>query len=782
MKKIYSLLFICSIFNFLAQDFQIDSMSRVNYNTLHNTQLNDIWGYTDELGNEYALVGARKGTSIVKITPPTNPIEVAWFPDSVSIWRDLSSWGNYAYVTTEAKAGLFIIDMNPLPQSTPTTTSFYKGPITNPWQSAHTLFIDNEGFAYIFGANRGNGGVIILDVHTDPMNPIEVGTFDNWYVHDGYVRNDTMYLAHIGEGFVSIVDITDKANPMLISTTVTPNNFTHNVWPNDATNVIFTTDETSNSFLTSYDISDPTNLVELDKIQDLPGSGTVIHNTHIRGNYAISSYYSSGIVVHDISRPTNLVEVGSYDTYPGISKQTRGCWGAFPFFSSGVVLATDMENGLFILKPNYLPARYIEGYISNANTAQALQGVSVKISGDEQTEKSKLSGQYATGIASGNSATLTYSKVGFYPQTHSVTIVAGQITIKNVALVPIPTFSVQISVKEFGSTTPVNDAFVRFKEIQTQFTDQSNGLGQVQFDMQYETVYEVQVEKWGKMAVCTTILVNQSNHSFDFELKPGYFDSFTFDQGWTSFGTSTTGKWERGEPATNHSYNVLPIYDYSGDCGNEVYITGNSSNPDPDFDDVDQGFVKLVSPTFDATIFPNAYLNYAISYFSGFSNNPSNDTLFIKLSNGIQEVEIQKAFGMSLSQIWLFNTEKIADLITPTSTMSLSLTTSDTDAVPTRNLVEAIFDNFWISDKDYTSLHEYNLTTSQLFPNPNNGSFDFQVQPELIGNNVAVFNQLGEKVFSTVIEKTNQNIEIINLASGMYTVVVGTDKIKMIVY
>jgi choice-of-anchor B domain-containing protein len=775
MKNLLLLILTSVIANFSAQNFQIDSISRVDYNVLHNTQLNDIWGYTDEVGNEYALVGARKGTSIVKITPPTNPIEVAWFPDSVSIWRDLSSWGNYAYVTTEAKAGLFIIDMNPLPAAAPTVTSFYKGPIVNPWQSAHTLFIDDEGFAYIFGANRGNGGVIILDVHTDPMNPIEVGIFDNWYVHDGYVRNDTMYLAHIGEGFVSVVDISDKANPVLISTRNTPNDFTHNVWPNDATNVIFTTDETSNSFLTSYDVSDPTNLVELDRIQDLPGSGTVIHNTHIRGNYAISSYYSSGIIVHDISRPTNLVEVGSYDTYPGISKLTKGCWGAFPFFTSGLVLATDMENGLFILKPNYQPARYIEGYVSDANTIQPLQGVSIVIAGDEQVEKSKLSGRYATGIASGATATLTYSKVGFYTQTHTVTITPSQITIKNVALVPIPTFPVQISVKEFGTNTPVNDAFVRFREIQTQFSDQTNGLGQVQFDMQYEAVYEVQIEKWGKNAICENVLVNQSNNNFTFELKPGYFDSFTFDHGWTSFGTSVTGKWERGEPITTYSYNVLPTTDYSGDCGNEVFVTGNGSNPNPDNDDVDQGFVKLVSPIFDGTIFPNAYLNYAISFFSGYAGNPSNDTLFVRLSNGAQEVEIQNVFGTNFANNWLFNTKKISDYLTPTTTMSISLKTSDTDAPATRNLVEAMFDNFWVSDKNYTEIEANDIQTLQLFPNPNNGTFEIITNESAIGLPLVILN-------ATTIEQTKQTFNNCELAAGIYIIVVGNEKLKMIVH
>ena len=34
------------------------------------------------------------------------------------------------------------------------------------------VFVDENGYAYVFGANRGNGGVIILDVFTN--NNIDV--------------------------------------------------------------------------------------------------------------------------------------------------------------------------------------------------------------------------------------------------------------------------------------------------------------------------------------------------------------------------------------------------------------------------------------------------------------------------------------------------------------------------------------------------------------------------------------------------------------------------------
>ena len=201
----YFVLITCWTFSQL----NVDSLSHISYQQLHGANLNDVWGYEDEMGNEYAIVGTSKGTSIVDISNPSNPVEIFWMPGTESIWRDPCVYGDYAYVTTEADDGLLIIDLSPLPQSTILPTSVYMGPPGQTWTSAHTCFCDDQGFAYVFGSNRGEGGVIILDITSNPMQPIEVGAFDTWYCHDGYVRNDTMYLAHIYEGFFSLVDVSN---------------------------------------------------------------------------------------------------------------------------------------------------------------------------------------------------------------------------------------------------------------------------------------------------------------------------------------------------------------------------------------------------------------------------------------------------------------------------------------------------------------------------------------------------------------------------------------------
>ena len=67
----------------------------------------------------------------------------------------------------------------------------------------------------------------------------------------------------------------------------------------------------TNSFLTSYDVSDPSNINELDKIQSNAGSGSIVHNTHIinvNGNdFAVTSWYRDGSTITDVSRPHNMI-------------------------------------------------------------------------------------------------------------------------------------------------------------------------------------------------------------------------------------------------------------------------------------------------------------------------------------------------------------------------------------------------------------------------------------------------------------------------------------------
>ena len=728
MKLLTSICLVAFSFVGYAQ-LNMTLKGQINYQQLHGTLLNDIWGYVDQQGNEYALVGAREGVSIVSLADPENPVEVHWHQGQNSVWRDLKTYGNYAYITTEAEAGLLIIDLSPLPNGPIVTEVYYDGPAGFEWESAHNLYIDEDGFCYIFGANRGNGGVIILDVATDPLNPIEVGVFDNWYVHDGYVRDNLMYLAHIFEGYLSVVDVSDKTNPVLLGTANTPSNFTHNIWPSDDGNYAFTTDEVSGAFLGAYDVSDPTNIVEVGRIQSSPGLGIIPHNVHVYQNWLVTSYYTDGVTVHDISRPHNMIEVGNYDTSPLQNTNYEGCWGAYPYLPSGLVLGTDMEEGLFVLQPDYKLGSYLEGFTFDASNSNALQGVSVNIQSNNQTASSNLSGAYATGLVGNGEYEVSFIKPLYFPQTHTVTLTEGEVTNLNVSLVPIPSFPLSVVVLEEGTNNPIFDAQVMLQVPLHETFINTNGLGEAEVTLYYEQEYLVTVGKWGYVTSCKDIDINDQTGTITVHLKKGYYDDFVFDFGWITTSSAQSGQWVREIPVASESGSA-PGVDAPWDCGHKAYVTGNGSI-NQNADQVTNGVVQLISTSFDLTDFTDPHLNYWTWYYNFHGPNPPpNDTLFIRLSNGIETVTIeQKFFPESPQSEWVFSSIRVLDFITPTANMQLRVQISD--FAPTVNITEAGFDYFSVSNANTVSLDNQNAASLLIYPNPSDGVFQINTSSEM---------------------------------------------------
>ena len=79
-----------------------------------------------------------------------------YIPDLNSTWRDIKTWNNFAYVTTEADAGLLIVDLNDMTGNTYYHVTQFSNPTTGnstEFTAAHNIYIDENGVAYIFGAS-----------------------------------------------------------------------------------------------------------------------------------------------------------------------------------------------------------------------------------------------------------------------------------------------------------------------------------------------------------------------------------------------------------------------------------------------------------------------------------------------------------------------------------------------------------------------------------------------------------------------------------------------------
>ena len=441
------LLFFVLFLPFLASAQSSMNMNLLGTYDYPTTQGNDIWGWVDASGNEYALVGLRSGFSVVNVTNPSSPTEEFFISDINSTWRDVKTWGNYAYITTEANAGLLIVDLTDMTGNTYShVTQFTNnngGSVS--FTSAHDIYIDENGIAYIFGAG-GSGpqsnGAIFLDVDANPTNPVYLGEWSDEYIHDGMVRGDTMYAGCIYAGKVFIVDVSNKTNPTTLGSAITPNAFTHNAWVSDDGNYVFTTDEQSDAYLGAFDISNLNNIQEVDRIQSNPGSNSIPHNTFVDGNFLVTSYYRDGTTVHDITYPNYMIQVAYYDSYTGSGNGFDGCWGTYPYLPSGNIISSDINSGpggkgrLLIYGRNFQQACYLQGNIYDGLTGSPIDNANMEILTTTTSETSNLLGYYQSALVNSGFYQLIFSATGYTSDTITVLFANGVMTIQDAFLYP----------------------------------------------------------------------------------------------------------------------------------------------------------------------------------------------------------------------------------------------------------------------------------------------------------------------------------------------------------
>ena len=329
-----------------SQNYEIDNIRPIAHVDIGSC--NDIWGYTDPDGHEFALVGHTSGTYIFDVsTNPHEPIEVGFFSGPNVTHRDLKVHEHYCYsINDDAPGGIDIINLED-----PFNPTFV-GTYNTTFDRGHNIFIA-DGYAYVFGANTGNRGCRILDL-TDPENPLEVGSWEGAYFHDGYVKNDTLYGCGIYNGSLYIVDVSDKTNP----TTMVEHNYSnygcHAVWVSDDSKYAITADEKSGGYINIFDIQDFSNINHLSTWypNETNAANKSAHNVFFKNNLLYISYYVYGTRIVDMSDPSNPVEVGYYDFYPGQQGLYSGNWGTYPFTGNGLIYSTG--NGFFVMSYPYM--------------------------------------------------------------------------------------------------------------------------------------------------------------------------------------------------------------------------------------------------------------------------------------------------------------------------------------------------------------------------------------------------------------------------------------------
>ena len=359
------------------------------------TKHNDIWGWTDpETGVEYALVATRNGVGFVDLSTPSSPVLVGKLPTSgsASVWRDVKVYGDHAYIVADNSPshGIQVFDLRRLRDVTDAPVLFTVDAIYSGIGSAHNIVINEEtGFGYVVGAPRsdasqpqacGDRGFHVVDLSSPPEVTFvtcfsDAASEQDPYISAGYTH-DAQCVIYRGpdpdyqgrelcfganEDVVSTFDVTNKADVVLISQAEYPNDvYTHQGW----------LDGTQRYFLINDEIDERNRVVPSQRtivmdMKDLDnpevafiydsGLSTIDHNLYVRGRYAFESNYRSGLRILDLAdiEDGTLREVAFFDTYPqGEGLDYDGNWSNYPYFASGLVVANDIDNGLFVLRPS----------------------------------------------------------------------------------------------------------------------------------------------------------------------------------------------------------------------------------------------------------------------------------------------------------------------------------------------------------------------------------------------------------------------------------------------
>jgi choice-of-anchor B domain-containing protein len=356
----------------------------------------DIWGWTDEEGNEYALATCETGTSFVDITNPVSPVVLGFLPTNTvkSWWFDVKVYKNYAYIGSEAfNHGMSVFDLSRLTtlskeyrasaayksQSNATVhanavKTLQPDMVYKEFGSSHNIVINEEtGYLYAVGSKTCDGGPHIVDVR-DPSNPTFVGCYAvDGYTHDAecviYRGPDDRFTGHeicfmYNEDTLTISDFTDKKNiRMLARVGYDGAEYTHQGWLNaDMTHLLLNDelDEENIAALDSHTRSMIWDVRKLDTptlIGDFFSTEKAIdHNEYIHNGVSWQSNYCAGLRVLDARtlETGKTTELAYFDVSPDCDTAVfLGAWSAYPFFNSGNVIVQSIERGLFVLKPTF---------------------------------------------------------------------------------------------------------------------------------------------------------------------------------------------------------------------------------------------------------------------------------------------------------------------------------------------------------------------------------------------------------------------------------------------
>lgn len=309
-----------------------------------------------------------------------------------SSWRDMKVYNNHMFVVSDNQIhGMQVFDLTRLRSFTGTFLTFKENVLYKEFGNAHNIAINEAtGFGYAVGVTQSDTcgsrqatGLHIIDLN-EPKNPIFAGCYIDpetefnstsnsgiGYIHDTQCVNyNGPDLSHIGkelcfssaEGAIVITDVSNKNNPVTISAASNPKmEYSHQGWLTEDHRYFLMNDEWDEI---NFGRSTKTYIWDVRDIHKPSFLGYHTHNTQsidhnlfVSGDYVFQSNYTSGLRILHLEEieKSKLNEVAYFDSeYSNNDVISAGAWGNYPYLPSGTLIMSDIYNGLFILRPDYL--------------------------------------------------------------------------------------------------------------------------------------------------------------------------------------------------------------------------------------------------------------------------------------------------------------------------------------------------------------------------------------------------------------------------------------------
>jgi hypothetical protein len=337
----------------LAQDvpFNASLVSRLDVASSYA----DVWGE----GN-VAIMGrfGQNRVDLIDITNPAAPIVASTYvvnsPDTGASAQDVKSANGLMFVGLESSSGngAHIVDIRD-PYNPVLLTKV--DPEPGPYEAVHNLFYDN-GYLYMVGGND----VAIVDLTNYDINnpPATIGSWAHRitnmagpFCHDITVVNGKLYGAVWDN--LEVYDVSSLATTPPVLVDRVPGVSCHAVWATPDNRWVVTTEERAGGSVRLYEdvgTGGATQLIQRDSYTVSPARALGVHNVVIDDDRVYLSYYQAGVHVLQIDRTEKRLElISSYDTSTSSTGGFAGCWGVYPFLGANKVLASDMQNGLYVL-------------------------------------------------------------------------------------------------------------------------------------------------------------------------------------------------------------------------------------------------------------------------------------------------------------------------------------------------------------------------------------------------------------------------------------------------